>query len=733
MSTSAVRRDLLVRLAAEGVLPVLDGCAGALQGDAASGQPVEKAINYFGGSVVQRWAQWLRDQPTAARQAALVELANVTPEEAGREAAAALEQLAPAATAADRQAAVAYLAAIPHAVQRSLVSAPASGGKVLTVPPGLSLDDARTLIRLLPTDAPPYAAPAPLPGTDYQLEELIGSGGFGAVYRASNPSLQYLPLAIKLCLDTSLLPSLRQERSNLERLMKAGGAAWSPRVVRLYGYNLEHATPFLVYEYVQGGDLVHWLAARQARNGRRLTPVEVLPLIRQVAEGLAFAHERGIVHRDLKPANVLLGERTLKLADFGIGAVSRQSAQSSRIGTVASSQLSMLEQVSLYRGAGTPLYMSVEQRHGAAADPRHDLYSLGVMWFQLLVGDVSREIHPGWASELAEKFQAPPEQIALIERCVGWIEKRPADAGELLRLLRDTRASNTPPVQTAEEPPVLTATAAAPPSAVPILEGEQVRAVRPVRPPPTAQAAVPASREEGGSRHLRLVARAKQLLACHRHATSYQGVARARLQAVGLGLVGGILGGLLLGLLAVEMRRAAPPLFGTFGGVSLWCLIFFWIRGWQLRSRRNREERLGVAVDGNPKWTTLKAVLLALPVGIVGGVLFDVWLESEIYYGPGYDSKSGYSYGHYYYGSMGPLAGSVSGLLILAFLIRLRLRLWEKGSDQAREDLSVKMQEMLQEFPGECRGWGGQPSLSDPTVVEEIVRKLEAGRAKAVP
>ena len=157
---------------------------------------------------------------------------------------------------------------------------------------------------------PPYAAPASLPGTDYQLEELIGSGGFGAVYRASNPSLQYLPLAIKLCLDTSLLSSLRQERSNLERLMKAGGAAWSPRVVRLYGYNLEHATPFLVYEYVQGGDLVHWLAARQARNGRRLAPAEVLPLIRQVAEGLAFAHERGIVHRDLKPANVLLGERT---------------------------------------------------------------------------------------------------------------------------------------------------------------------------------------------------------------------------------------------------------------------------------------------------------------------------------------------------------------------------------------------------------------------------------------
>src|SRR5260370_24829637 len=166
---------------------------------AAVGQSVQKAINYFGGPVVERWAQWLRGQPAATRQAAVVDLGSVTPEEARREAAAALEQLAPEASPADRSAAVEYLAAIPCAVQQSLVPDPSTGGKTRTVPPALSLDDARTLIRLLPTDVPPYAVPAPLPGTDYRLEALLGTGGFGAVYPASSPSLQYLPLAITLC------------------------------------------------------------------------------------------------------------------------------------------------------------------------------------------------------------------------------------------------------------------------------------------------------------------------------------------------------------------------------------------------------------------------------------------------------------------------------------------------------------------------------------------------------
>src|SRR5207248_6399488 len=129
---------------------------------------------------------------------------------------------------------------------------------------------------------------------------------------------------------------------------------------------------------------------------------------------LAFAHGQGLVHRDLKPANVLMDGATLKLADFGLGGVSA-SRPSSQTGTLTT----LAEQVSLFRGAGTPLYMSPEQRRGAPADPRHDLYSLGVIWYQLLVGDMRRELHPAWAKELTGRFGVPTEQVALIERCVG--------------------------------------------------------------------------------------------------------------------------------------------------------------------------------------------------------------------------------------------------------------------------------------------------------------------------
>src|SRR5205823_561310 len=176
-------------------------------------------------------------------------------------------------------------------------------------------------------------------------------------YRASTRTLQHLPLAIKFCLDPALTQALNRERANLERLMKAGGENWSPRVVRLYGYDLEHATPYLVYEYVTGGDLIRHLAERRQQLGRALNPAEVYDLIEQTVEALAFAHEHGLVHRDLKPANVLVESGVLKLADFGLGGVTAQRAAAvSRIGATTQDLLAPADQASLFRGAGTPRY-----------------------------------------------------------------------------------------------------------------------------------------------------------------------------------------------------------------------------------------------------------------------------------------------------------------------------------------------------------------------------------------
>jgi serine/threonine protein kinase len=466
MNTPPAGRGVLLDLAVEGLVPVLGGCAGVLAGGPeaglagiAVGQAVEKAINYFGGHIVQRWCQWFRGQPAEVRQAAVAELASLSPAEARKEAGAALSRLAPEARPEDLAFALEYLSAIPGAVDRALLHDPVTGACAL--PSTVTFDEPHLLLQILPTDVPPYPVPFELPGTQYTLDEFLGSGGFGAVYRASTHSLQHLPFAIKFCLDPSLKAALHRERSNLERLMKVGGEGWSARVVRLYGYDLEHRTPYLVYEFVSGGDLTHHLSSLRQNKGRDLNAEEVLELILQVVEGLAFAHQHGLVHRDLKPANVLVEKGKLKLADFGLGAITAvRAAQVSRIGATTLDFLTVAERASLFRGAGTPLYMSPEQRRGAPPDPRQDVYSLGVMWFQLLAGDVTRELHPGWAKELAVRYGVPPAHLDLVGRCVGWVEERPRDAGELLPMLQALKASPAPaeiPVASVVPPPPLAA------------------------------------------------------------------------------------------------------------------------------------------------------------------------------------------------------------------------------------------------------------------------------------
>src|SRR5207253_2518898 len=140
------------------------------------------------------------------------------------------------------------------------------------------------------------------------------------------------PRAIKFCLDPSMVATLHRERAILDRLMAVDGSSWSNRIVRLYGYALDVQPPFLVYEFVSGGDLTSHLRGAWEQTGRGLSPARALELIRQVVEALAFAHSQGLVHRDLKPANVLVSGNTVKLTDFGIGGVVATHALNTSMG-----------------------------------------------------------------------------------------------------------------------------------------------------------------------------------------------------------------------------------------------------------------------------------------------------------------------------------------------------------------------------------------------------------------
>src|SRR6266852_1148147 len=443
MSESKESPAVLVQLAAEGIAAVIGGCSKVLNSGSRPpnlppGLPSTpmKGINYFGPHIVNRWMTGLGSTSPMDRIESLVQLGSMPVADSRREAALAIDRFAADASPEDKTLAVEYLSALPLSVRRALIPDKDTGQ--LTLPPTLPGEQERAWIRLLPPYVPPFPIGSELAGTSYQLEELLGIGGFGAVYKAKNRFEQNQPpRAIKFCLDSAMVPTLQRERDILDRLMSVPGSEWSNRIVRLYGYALEAHPPFLVYEYVPGGDLTSHLAATRQQTGRGFRPALALELIRQVVEALAFAHQQGMVHRDLKPANVLVSGSAIKLTDFGVGGVtSSHAVRATQAGGSFFGQLSAHEQVSLFRGSGTPLYMSPEQRRGEQPDPRHDLYSLGVVWYQLLVGDVTRELHPGWPDELVEEFQVPEDHIEIIQRCVGYFKKRPASGRELLGLLR---------------------------------------------------------------------------------------------------------------------------------------------------------------------------------------------------------------------------------------------------------------------------------------------------------
>jgi serine/threonine protein kinase len=425
--------------------PAIAGCADSLAG--------ERGINLFGPAIVRRWLEWMRGQPPGLRLSAISELADLPAARARQEAVAAVE---PATPAEDRTAASEYLAALPRMAQRALVLDQSSGAMIL--PPGQAPDDPRVLLNLLPADVPPCPPHAPLAGTPYHLGDLLSIGDF-AVYRATHAAQPNHPVALKVCRDRSLADLLRQQRPKLERLRDAGRGNWDDRLVRLCDFDLDHAPPFLVCDPVSG-DLAALLSNLRQQTGRGFAPDEVFDLMRQLVEVLASAHRLGLVHGGLTPASVLVSGTDLKLTDLDTGAaLAGHALRHSRIGASPFEQLSPAEQVGLLRGAGTALYLSPEQRRGDRPDPRQDLYSLGVIWYQLLLGDLTRAAAPGWAEELRDPLRVPPLQVALIERCLGAAGRPQAE--ELRELMREDKPKPPPrhhPAPTAMSPEEVRAT-----------------------------------------------------------------------------------------------------------------------------------------------------------------------------------------------------------------------------------------------------------------------------------
>lgn len=216
-----------------------------------------------------------------------------------------------------------------------------------------------------PSQATPEQTGAEVVGGRYQLLNLIGQGSMSHVYRARDQVLDRLT-AIKLLRDEYVNDSNFVARFNREA--RAVARLSGPNLVEIYDFGQYKDTYFIAMQYVEGDDLKKILRYSGPRP-----PVEAVAIINQVLQALAVAHANGIIHRDVKPQNILVQKRDgmVKLTDFGVAHAS-DSAEITATGSAI----------------GTAYYMAPEQAKGGPVSPATDLYSVGVVLYEVLSGQL---------------------------------------------------------------------------------------------------------------------------------------------------------------------------------------------------------------------------------------------------------------------------------------------------------------------------------------------------------
>src|SRR5215210_4470122 len=195
----------------------------------------------------------------------------------------------------------------------------------------------------------------------YQLLEKLGQGGMGVVHRAVDPLLQRT-VAVKLI--SSAIDANDELRERFFREARAAGQLSHKNIITIYDLGEHEGQPFLAMEFLEGQDLQHRLAA-----GPPMTLPRKLDLAIEICEGIEYAHVHGVVHRDIKPANIFItAAGTVKLLDFGLA----------RLITSDLTHTNMM--------MGTLNYMAPEQVRGERADHRSDIFSTGVVLYEVFAG-----------------------------------------------------------------------------------------------------------------------------------------------------------------------------------------------------------------------------------------------------------------------------------------------------------------------------------------------------------
>jgi serine/threonine protein kinase len=221
----------------------------------------------------------------------------------------------------------------------------------------------------------------------YELGERLGLGGMSTVHLAFDRRLER-EVAVKLLAehlaeDPSFVARFKREALAAARLVH-------PNIVQVFDFGLDDASGrhYIVMEYIRGQS-----GAEILRDRGRIELEEALAIVGHACRGLDYAHRNGVVHRDVKPGNLLRSEDGLvKLADFGIAKALSEESAITQVGSVL----------------GTAAYLAPEQAHGEEAGPRADLYSLGVVTYQLLSGQLPYEANSLTELALMQQREAPP-------------------------------------------------------------------------------------------------------------------------------------------------------------------------------------------------------------------------------------------------------------------------------------------------------------------------------------
>lgn len=296
----------------------------------------------------------------------------------------------------------------------------------------------------------------------YEIRRELGKGGMGVVYEGFDPVIERI-VAIKTILKSSVAKSETQEVfSRFRREARAAGRLTHPKVVSIYEYGEDENMAFIAMEFIQGKELKEYFDC-----GERYSVQESVSIMLQLLDAIEYSHSRGVIHRDIKPANILITENgQVKVADFGIAKI--ESSHLTQVGSVL----------------GTPTYMSPEQFKGLAVDRRTDVYSAGVILYQLLTGErpftgsVITIMH-----KVLNQEAAPPSSLnreiskaldaVVMKAMAKRMEDRFQTAGEFmeaLKLAAETPARLASPMEGADvtlEIPAATLAAASPDTAPP--------------------------------------------------------------------------------------------------------------------------------------------------------------------------------------------------------------------------------------------------------------------------